>query len=118
MGAFHNINEVACGLFGIERGDKDQLAVTDRCGQKLFRRTAAGLGLAPIRHMTTSTPNVVWGVKILGMVEGTDIEASDTLMFPFDGHSFWLACERVSDELVSAKAEWDAQGEELTPANP
>ena len=112
---YHNIFEFALDVFGVARDQLDQVQQAERASSKLFRHSPRGLGICPLGHngKRVSMPNTfVWGIKVTGIVEGTDIEASGAaLMFPFDQPQFWESCEAVSAELDDAEAEWNAQGE-------
>jgi hypothetical protein len=110
--ACHNVFEFAAAIFDIPRDNTaSQRSVVDRASHRLFKHSPAGLGLSSLgrdgnylRGPDGNEP--VWGVTVTGIVEGTDIEGSRKLMFPFDGEDFWRACENLTEELD------DAQGDE------
>jgi len=115
---FHNVYELCGGVFGIARDARpSQRATVELASHKLFRYSPNGLGLASLDakgHYLSGNDNndPVWGVAITGIVEGTEIESSRKLMFPFSEKDFWAAAQSLADELDDAEAEWDAQGED------
>lgn len=119
MSNFHNVHDFAQAIFCIDRGEPNQVKVTERCGGRLFKHSPHGLGLMPLgidgQRVTGTAP--VWGLKVTGIVEGTDIEhVSAPLMFPFDAARFWQVCEQAGEALDDAAAEWEAQGDDAPPA--
>jgi len=115
MSNMHNIFEVAGALFGIERNARpSQRAMCDLISHKLYRHSPHGLGVAPLdskgNYLRGADGNEpIWGVSITGIVEGTDIEDAEKLMFPFNVADFWRAAQSVSDRLDDAQADWEAQ---------
>jgi hypothetical protein len=115
MCKFNNIHEFADALFCIPREYQYDLNVVDRCSDRLFKNSRHGLGIQAVGmdgKRVTTTDRVCWGIKVTGIVEGTDIESTSIpLMFPFEGDDFWKMCTLVSWQLDDAEAEWYAQGE-------
>lgn len=114
---FHNIYDFASAIFDVQRATPPQTQVTvaEVCSHRLYRHSPRGLGLAPLNAagQRASGDDPVWSLKITGIVEGTDIEASsEPLHWPLSAEQFWAACERVNASLDDAEAEWDAQGDD------
>lgn len=116
-GCIHNVFDFGGAVFGIERDARPtQRAFVELLSHRLFRASPRGLGIAALDRAGNflrgeDHHEPVWGIAVTGIVEGTDIEASEKLMFPLTAEQFWNVAQRVNDALDEAEAEWEVQGD-------
>ena len=114
--AYHNVYEFARSEFDVEPTSppRSQGATLEIASKRLYKYSPRGLSLASLhltgKHERNATEHEpIWGVQINGIVEGTDIEASQNLMFPFDCSAFWDAVDALNATLEEAELDWEAQ---------
>ncbi len=114
MATHDTIRSLAAEEFSVSAEGTD-VELTERVSGRLFKLSSWGLGVVPLAASgaRATGAEAVAALKVTGIVEGTDIEcASEALPFPLTSEAFWQACDRVSEALTDAKAEWDAQGDD------
>jgi hypothetical protein len=108
----HDIYDLAEKVFLLERETTPvaQRDVVARCSQRLYKETPRGLGIDSLDNSGETDPAApLRGIKVNGIVEGTNIEASRSMTFPFSSAHFRTVCDTLSAELDDAEVEHEAQ---------
>lgn len=108
----NNVFELAEVIYELKRDDYSQRGIVELMSQKLFKYTSRGLRLVPLDmngeciDFDNTYNDMICGIGITGIVEGTEIEGFKSLIFPFKVQAFWNAADDLSQELADAEAEW------------
>ncbi len=110
----NNIVDLA-NVVGVSTLGNTQEHILALIAKAVYKSTVYGVNVYqyPADESDNLDREVIRALKIGGIVEGTDIEISSSMLaFPFSAGSFWDAVQAMEDLLADAEAQWHAQGEE------